>query len=268
MPKELALITDDGWLKPYEPEINQRFEFVQNRLDSISSDHGNLLKFASADLYLGFNYDQKQKGWWYREWAPAADGLFLIGDFNDWDAQSHPLTKLDNGVWEIFVADDGQSRLSHESKVKVKVRRGLTDRDRIPAMIKRAVQDPESYDFSGQIWYPKTKFKWTDKSLNLNKIGAPIIYECHVGMALEKEGVGTFREFAESVLPRIKRQGYNCIQMMAVQEHPYYGSFGYHVSNFFAPSSRFGTPEDLKFLINEAHKSGIAVIMDAVYSMR
>ena len=93
-----------------------------------------------------------------------------------------------------------------------------------------------------------------------------LIYERHIGMAEEKEGVGTYREFKDLLLPRITADGYNCIQIMAIQEHPYYGSFGYHVSSFFAPSSRFGTPEELKELIDAAHEMGLAVIMDIVHS--
>jgi 1,4-alpha-glucan branching enzyme len=85
-------------------------------------------------------------------------------------------------------------------------------------------------------------------------------------MAHEEEKIGTFKEFAEDILPRIQKAGYNVIQLMAIQEHPYYGSFGYHVSNFFAPSSRFGTPEELKSLVNRAHEMGMAVIMDIVHS--
>lgn len=223
-------------------------------------------QYASADNYLGFNYDVKARGWWYREWAPEADGLSLIGDFNEWDVDSHPMTQDEFGVWGIFVPDDSETPLTHEGRVKVQVQKGMEVKDRIPAYIKRAIQDPQTHDFAGQIWQPEAGFKWTDKNFDLEAIGSPIIYECHVGMAMEKEGVGTYREFADHVLPRIAKNGYNCIQMMAIQEHPYYGSFGYHVSNFFAPTSRFGTPEDLKYLINSAHKKGVAVIMDAVYS--
>lgn len=85
-------------------------------------------------------------------------------------------------------------------------------------------------------------------------------------MAQEEERIGNYNEFRKKILPRIAKDGYNAIQIMAIQEHPYYGSFGYHVSSFFAPSSRFGTPDELKQLIDEAHALGIAVIMDIVHS--
>ncbi len=143
---------------------------------------------------------------------------------------------------------------------------GNGSHDRIPAYMRKVIQDPQTYDFSGQLWFPKP-FEWTDNSFSSAESSKqPIIYECHVGMAQEYEGVGTYREFADNILPRIKNGGYNAIQMMAIMEHPYYGSFGYHVSNFFAPSSRFGTPEDLKYLVNKAHSMGITVIMDIVHS--
>ncbi|MGL1889293.1 MAG: alpha-amylase family glycosyl hydrolase [Reichenbachiella sp.] len=266
MKKKIGLVVDDPWLDPYESDIEQRLKYYKDKLKEIKSDYGTLKEFSSSDDVLGLNYDKKKKGWWYKEWAPGADGMSLIGDFNNWDALNHPMTHDENDVWGIFIPDSSKFPLKHGDLIKVKIQNGFVDRDRIPAYAKRAVQDPETHGFSAQIWAPEKKFKWSDKSFNPKKINAPLIYECHVGMAQENEGVGTYREFADEVLPRIKKLGYNCIQMMAVQEHPYYGSFGYHVSNFFAPTSRFGTPEDLKYLINCAHKVGIAVIMDVVYS--
>ncbi|MFY0654268.1 MAG: alpha amylase C-terminal domain-containing protein [Cyclobacteriaceae bacterium] len=265
MGKKLDLVKDDPWLEPYESDINQRFDYFNEKLKFIKENHTSLKKFASADKHLGFNYDNKKKGWWYREWAPAADGLYLFGDFNNWE-EGVPLKKQENGVWELFLKDPKKDILKHESRVKVIVNANGESRDRIPAYIKRAIQDPETYDYSGQIWNPSKKFVWADKDFDVKSIQEPVIYECHIGMAQEKEGVGTYREFADNILPRIQKLGYNTLQMMAIKEHPYYGSFGYHVSNFFCPTSRFGTPEDLKYLINKAHKMGIAVIMDAVYS--
>ncbi|MEP5362295.1 MAG: alpha amylase C-terminal domain-containing protein [Reichenbachiella sp.] len=265
MSKEvIPLIADDPWLAPYQDDIAQRMSYFEQRLNDIKSISGSLSNFAEGHHYFGFNYDKKAKGWWYREWAPAADSLCLIGEFNNWNAEHHPMTQDENGVWGVLIADESEFPLKAPSQVKVKVQNGLADRDRLPAYIQSAIQDPKSYDFSGEVIAP-SKYKWKDAKFKL-EVKNPIIYECHVGMAQEKEGVGTFREFADSILPRIAKQGYNCIQVMAIQEHPYYGSFGYHVSNFYAPSSRFGTPDDLRYLVDQAHQMGIAVIMDAVYS--
>lgn len=262
--EEIQLIADDPWLAPYQVDITQRMSYFEQQLNAMNSQYGSLYKFSEGHHYFGFNYDKKEKGWWYREWAPAADGLSLIGAFNDWNPEHHPMTQDENGVWGVFISDASEYPLKAPCLVKVKVQNGLTDRDRLPAYIQSAIQDPNSYDFSGEV-IPLSKYKWKDAKFKL-EVKNPMIYECHVGMAQEKEGVGTFKEFADLLLPRIAKQGYNCIQVMAIQEHPYYGSFGYHVSNFFAPSSRFGTPDDLRYLVDQAHQLGIAVIMDAVYS--
>jgi len=173
------------------------------------------------------------------------------------------MTRFEDGSWGIFLPEKA---LKHGDKFKVHVRGANGAFDRMPVYVRYAVQDEQSKDFTGQVWEPKKQFRWSDGKYDPSKIEAPLIYEAHPGMAQEEYGVGTWREFADNVLPRIEKLGYNTLQLMAVQEHPYYGSFGYHVSNFFAPSSRFGTPEDLKYLVNKAHKLGIAVIMDVVHS--
>ncbi len=258
------LVQDDPWLNPYTDEIADRINRYHKVLNDIHKESKNLRNFASAHQYLGFNYDKQKKGWWYREWAPEAEKLNLIGEFNQWNRETHPLQKKDNGLWEIFIPE---TDLKNHTLIKVLVVTRQGSRDRIPAYIRRVVQDPKSHDFSGQLWEPDPNFKWTDQQFKLKPIfDCPLIYEAHVGMAEEKEGIGTYNEFTENVLPRIHDLGYNVIQLMAIQEHPYYGSFGYHVSNFFAPSSRFGTPEEFKNLVNQAHKLGIAVIIDLVHS--
>ncbi|PWJ42001.1 alpha-amylase family glycosyl hydrolase [Sediminitomix flava] len=264
---DLRLLKDDPWLEPHAEEIENRFQRFQARKEEIENSYGSLKEFASAHKFYGFNYDEKLKGWYYREWAPNAHALYLIGDFNNWDRTSHPLKSIGDGNWEIFLSDAGyQERLTHESKLKVHVVSDMGGMDRIPSYIRRVVQEQDSPNFTGQFWNPEKEFDWSDDKFSLPTDQQPLIYEAHVGMAQETESVGTYSEFVENVLPRIKKLGYNTIQLMAVQEHPYYGSFGYHVSNFFAPTSRFGTPEELKELIKSAHKEGIAVIMDIVHS--
>ena len=262
------LVKNDPWLEPYSDEIQRRIDSFQGTLDHYKKDFGGLKKFASAHQYLGFNYDKKNKGWWYREWAPKAEMLSLIGDFNGWDRSANKLKKIKGGVWETFLSDDEyKSKLKHDSSVKIHIKASNGSLDRMPAYIERTVQPEGEIDFVGKFWNPPKAFKWTDKDYSPKEAWKmPVIYECHIGMAQEKEGVGTFREFVDHVLPRIKDLGYNVIQTMAIQEHPYYGSFGYHVSSFFAVASRFGTPDDFKYLVNEAHKHGIAVVMDLVHS--
>ena len=130
---------------------------------------------------------------------------------------------------------------------------------------RHVVQDDVTKIFSAQVWSPKKPYEFKIKDFR-PKTDPLLIYECHIGMSQDNEKVGTYEEFRLNVLPRVVADGYNCIQVMAIQEHPYYGSFGYHVSSFFAPSSRFGTPDELKRLIDEAHSKGLAVIMDLVHS--
>jgi len=261
------LIAGDGWLEPYAPQIEQRMAYFQKTLSELEQQYGSLGDFAQGHEYLGFTYDAKKKGWYYREWAPAANALYLIGDFNSWDRTSHPLQRAENGVWELFLDDKTyKKKLTHGSLLKVMVVSRNGSQDRVPAYIKRVVQNEDTHDFAAQFWNPPKEYQWKDSKFDLGKLGELYIYESHTGMATEEERVGTYREFADEVLPRIKKLGYNAVQMMAIQEHPYYGSFGYHVSSFFAPSSRFGTPEDLKYLIDKAHGMGIAVIMDIVHS--
>lgn len=258
------LVADDPWLSPYTDEIIDRVNRFKHLLGDIKERHKSLMQFAEVYKKLGIHYSKKNNGWFYREWAPAARYLSLIGEFNNWDRKANPLVKDEHGIWEVFIASDLLKDLSF---VKVHVVSANGEHDRIPAYVFRIVQDKRTHDFNGQVWNLEKKFKWTDETFSMKEIKAnPIIYEAHVGMAQEYEGVGTFAEFSANLLPRIKQLGYNTIQLMAVQEHPYYGSFGYHVSNFFAVSSRFGTPDDFKALVNQAHNMGIAVIIDLVHS--
>lgn len=262
----LDIVKQDAWLEPVAQAVRERYERYQRRYDGLVQQYGSLANFATAHKFFGFNYDKMRHGWWYREFAPAASYLSLTGDFNGWQRYDHPLENVGNGIWELFLPDAQYAgRLVHGSLLKVIVQSSIGEMERIPTYIRRAVQDPVTHDFTGQFWNPPHPyvFKYDSPS---NKKDPLFIYEAHVGMAQEKEGVGTYDEFRINVLPRIKEDGYNALQLMAIAEHPYYGSFGYHVSNFFAPSSRFGTPEELKMLIDEAHHLGIKVIMDLVHS--
>jgi len=264
--KSLRIIQRDPWLKPSEDDLIQRFNRYNEHLSRIQHDFGSLLKFADGHKYFGINHDSKNQAFTYREWAPEAYGLYLTGDFNDWSEYSHPLKKNKYGIWEILLDEKTyRNKFKHGSLIKVIVESQKGKQARIPAYIRRVIQDEQSKNFTGQIWLPK-KFNWEGDHFKISKPEELFIYECHIGMAQEKEGIGTYSEFAENILPRIKKAGYNAVQIMAIQEHPYYGSFGYHVSSFFAPSSRFGTPEDLKNLVKRAHQMDIAVIMDIVHS--
>lgn len=261
----LKMIKDDEWLQPVENHINTRYNNYLGQLSRIENWCGSLSDFANAHQYLGFHYDAEFRGWWFREWLPEATEVYLMGDFNNWNRTQLPLDREANGIWSIFLSQD-QYQIKHQSQVKIIVSGQNGTHDRIPAYIKRVLQDEQTKDFVGQVWCPETEFNWADDDFKINKNQPLLIYEAHIGMATEQPEVGSFEQFTDDILPRVKQLGYNTIQLMAVAEHPYYGSFGYHVSNFFAVSSRYGTPEQLKTLIKTAHSMGIAVVMDLIHS--
>ena len=264
---QLPIVADDEWLQPVEEEMNARYARYKAKIDEIEASNGSITDYANGYRYFGWQWDDVLDGWWFREWLPAAHDVYLFGDFNNWQRTELRLKRDWNGVWSIFLpAAMYRDRLTHGSLYKIHVHGENGWMDRIPAYAKRVVQNEETKDFAAQFWWPSEPFDWKGDHFDVSKNGSLLIYEAHVGMAQEKEGVGTYREFTKKILPIIKRNGYNAVQLMAVAEHPYYGSFGYHVSNFFAASSRCGTPEELKELIRRAHELGIAVIMDLVHA--
>ncbi len=263
-PKELKIFEYDPSLRAVEGDINARMDRYKNKKKELLGKGQKLSDFANGHHYYGFH--KTKTGWVYREWAPAAKEMHLVGDFNNWDHASHPMTKIDdNGTWELQLK--GARALPHLSKVKVAVTaQDGTVQDRIPLYATYVKQDKETHGFNALIWNPRKTFEWTDEKFKPARNVPPIIYESHVGMATEQERVGTYLEFMTDMLPRIKADGYNTVQLMAIMEHPYYASFGYQVSNFFAASSWYGTPDELKAMINEAHRLGITVLLDLVHS--
>ena len=260
MPDQLPLIANDSWLDPVAPVVEGRHQRYLDVLAKIEKNAGSLVEHAAGHQYFGAHLEGNE--WTLREWAPGAQSIYLVGDFNAWSDDSHPFTKDAHGVWTISLP---AKTLSHETKYKLFVHGADGSyRYRIPAYVTRVEQNPETNDFCAQIWQPDKGYHWENEFRYDG--AAPRIYEAHVGLAGEEGRVHLYREFADNVLPRISKQGYNVIQLMAIAEHPYYGSFGYHVANFFAPSSRFGSPEDLKYLIDTAHGLGIAVLIDIVHS--
>ncbi len=263
MREKPKLVQDDPWLEPHQGAIERRMNQFSAVLAEIEQGSKTLAAYATGHKYVGIHFHPAANQWKIREWAPAAQAVSLLGDFNNWDRGSHPLAPSDSGVWSLDLPADA---LAHGQKVKLHILGADgSRRDRIPACIRRAVQDPTTHDYSGQIWNTPQPYVWKNE-FDPASIKSPLIYESHVGMAGEDPRVHTYREFADSVLPRVAKGGYNTVQLMAVQEHPYYGSFGYHVSSFFAPCSRFGTPEDLKYLIDTAHGLGLGVLLDVVHS--
>ncbi|MCD8264692.1 MAG: alpha amylase C-terminal domain-containing protein [Tannerellaceae bacterium] len=258
----LNLVANDPWLAPFEPAIEGRYQYALAKEKQLTNKGKiTLSDFASGYLYFGLH--KTDKGWVFREWAPNATAIYLIGTFNNWaKEEQYRMTRLQNGIWEITLKEE---LLHHEDLYKLLVEWNGDSGERIPAWTRRVVQDETTKIFSAQVWNPAQPYTFKNKRFKPD-ISPLLIYECHIGMATEEEKVGTYDEFCRNILPRVVKDEYNAIQIMAIQEHPYYGSFGYHVSSFFAASSRFGTPEELKQLIDEAHSMGIAVIMDIVHS--
>ena len=261
--KHIGLVKNDPWLEPFEDAIKGRHEHAVWKINQLTRNgKKSLTEFASGHLYYGLH--KMSRGWVFREWAPNATEIYLIGDFNDWqESEKYKLKRIEGtGNWEVKLSEKA---IKHLDLYKMKVKWNGGEGERIPAWCQRVVQDDETKIFSAQVWNPKNPYLFKKNKFKVNK-SPLLIYECHVGMGQDAERVGTYKEFKDIVLPRVVADGYNCIQVMAIQEHPYYGSFGYHVSSFFAPSSRFGTPDELKELIDAAHQNGVAVIMDIVHS--
>ncbi|MCI6619431.1 MAG: alpha amylase C-terminal domain-containing protein [Prevotella sp.] len=262
-PQHIGLVKNDPYLEPFEEAIRGRHEFAVQKLNQFTQNGKKRLSdFANGYDYYGLH--KTSRGWVFREWAPNASEIFLVGDFNGWQENDkyRAVRISDSGDWELKLPNKA---VRHGDLYKMYVRWNGGEGERIPAWAQRVVQDDATKIFSAQVWNPETPYEWKKKSFR-PKTSPLLIYECHIGMAQDAEKVGTYREFKDNILPRIAQAGYNCIQIMAIQEHPYYGSFGYHVSSFFAASSRFGTPEELKELIDAAHQKGMAVIMDIVHS--
>ena len=272
--KQIGLVARDKYLEPFEEAIQGRHDHALWKINELTRNgEVSLLDFANGYQYFGLH--QLKDGWVFREWAPHATDIFLVGDFNNWtESESYKCNRIaGTGNWELYLPLDA---ISHGNLYKMHVKWEGGSGERIPAWATRVVQDDITKIFSAQVWAPKEEYQWKDNRFCLEeskkkrtftpKKDPLLIYECHIGMAQDAEKVGTYTEFKDNILPRIASAGYNAIQIMAIQEHPYYGSFGYHVSSFFAPSSRCGTPEELKELIDTAHQMRISVIMDIVHS--
>ena len=255
----LQPLKNDSALDHYRGLINYRKFKTEDTKQRLCGEM-SLADFASGHDFFGLH--KTAKGWVLREWAPNATHIIVIGDFSDWQEQAeYAMQKGTGGVWTINFKKD---TLKHEMLYRLSMHWEGGQGDRLPAWCRREVQDPHTHVFSAQVWDPKEQYIWQHPDMPHHE--QPIIYEAHVGMSSEEEKVSTWEEFRTQRLPRLVDSGYNTIQFMAAMEHPYYGSFGYHVSGFFALSSRFGTPEEFKQLIDEAHSKGFRIIIDLIHS--
>ena len=262
-PKHLKIVERDPYLQPYESALQGRYDYAVRKEAELTGGKP-LAEWATGYLYFGLHHTPE--GWVLREWAPNATAIYIKGDMNNWSKdENYRLQSVGNGVWEAKLPEDA---MQHGQMYKLLVEWNGGYGERIPSYVRRVVQDEQTKIFSAQVWN-EPEYQWKNRnSAKAKKVGKDglYIYECHIGMSSKEEKVNSYEEFRKDVLPRIEKLGYNCVQIMAIQEHPYYGSFGYHVSNFFAASSRFGTPNELKALIDDAHGRGMKVIMDLVHS--
>jgi len=250
----------DPWLAPFKGAIEARHARILGMKQHIAGD-GLLKDAVNNHMYYGLHRCD-DGSWVFREWAPNATKIFLIGDCNNWKkTEAYALKPIGGGNWELTLPE---LFLNHGELYKLWIEWPGGAGERLPSYATRVVQDEHTKVFSAQVWNPAEPYVW--KHGHAGKRPHPLIYECHIGMSSEKEKVASFEDFRTEVLPQVKELGYDTIQIMALQEHPYYGSFGYQVSNFFALSSRFGTPEEFKRLVDDAHGKGIAVVMDIVHS--
>ena len=256
------LVKTDPYLQPYQEILERRQAKIDKKEAILTQGKISLAEFAAGHEYFGLHFRDNE--WIFREWAPNAQTLFLVGDMTEWlEKKPFVLERVNpEGVWEIRLPSES---ISHGDFYRLRIHWPGGSGDRIPAYARRVVQDPETLIFNAQVWQPDSLYQWKHLDFRCPP-DPPYIYEAHVGMAQEDEKIGSYQEFAQKIIPRIVNSGYNTLQLMAIQEHPYYASFGYQVSNFFAASSRFGPPEALKSLIDTAHDAGLSVIMDLVHS--
>ncbi|KAH6825381.1 starch branching enzyme 2.1 [Perilla frutescens var. hirtella] len=256
----------DPMLTNHRQHLDYRYDQYRKLREAIDKNEGGLELFSRG--YEKFGFNRSETGITYREWAPGAKSAALIGDFNNWNPNADVMTCNEFGVWEIFLPNnaDGSPAIPHGSRVKIRMDTPSGIKDSIPAWIKFSVQAPEEIPYNGIYYDPPEEEKYVFEHPRPKKPKSLRIYESHVGMSSKDPVINTYVNFRDEVLPRIKKLGYNAVQIMAIQEHSYYASFGYHVTNFFAPSSRFGTPDELKSLIDRAHELGLLVLMDIVHS--
>ena len=255
----MMIYDTDPYLMPFKEAIDARHGRILACRDRFAKG-GSLSAGINNHLYYGL-HREPDGGWVFREWAPGASRIWMVGEFNNWHrTEGWALKPVGDGTWELRIP---AMMLHHGELYKLFIEWPGGGGERLPSYATRCVQDPETKVFCAQVWDP-LPYQW--KHGRAGRRPHPLIYECHIGMSGEEERVSTFEDFRRDVLPKVADLGYDVLQIMALQEHPYYGSFGYQVSNFYALSSRFGTPEEFKALVDDAHGKGIAVVMDIVHS--
>lgn len=247
------------------------------------SDNAKKVFISEDDQYLfsqGTHYHIYQKlgahpsvedkvpGIYFAVWAPNAKAVHVIGSFNDWNEESHPMTKLGEvGIWELFVPEAAVGDM-YKFLLRTKDGEKLYKAD---PFANQAEYRPGTASVVADLaGFPWTDSKWMEQRDKKNPYREPMaIYECHIGSFMKHpdgtaEGFYNYREFAKRIVEYLKEMKYTHVELMGIAEHPYDGSWGYQVTGYYAPTSRYGTPKDFMYLVNELHKAGIGVILDWV----
>ena len=203
------ILNIDPYLEPFRKDIELRTRLFNDTRRKLLEGFDSLSDFA--DCYTYFGIHRTENGWVYREWAPSAEAMFFTGDFNDWDIYACPMTRLENGVFEVCLKGKNAQKIGQKVQAIV-IHSGEALR-RIPSYATRVVQDPVTYLWCAEIEDTLADFPWRDEGFKPS--ATPFIYECHIGMAQEEGKVGSYEEFRKNTLPRIKKAGYNTIQIMA-----------------------------------------------------
>ncbi|KAK6456590.1 alpha-1,4-glucan branching enzyme [Scheffersomyces xylosifermentans] len=263
----------DPWLEPYSQRLIDRQLQFQKWYKDLQTSETSLFKFASSYETYGVHGNWDTKEVVVTQYVPDVVEVSIVGEFNNWDVTTHKLKKINNfGLWSLTIPPvKGEFAIPHDSKYKISMKLPSGEQIyRLDPWLHRATASEvkTSHLYDGRFWNPPPAetYKFKNKRATFNDTEGIRIYEAHVGISTPEPTIGSYKNFTQNVLPIIHRLGYNTIQLMAIMEHAYYASFGYQVTNFFAVSSRFGTPEDLKELIDTAHGLGIKVLLDVVHS--
>lgn len=207
-----------------------------------------------------------EEGTYFAVWAPSAMRVSVVGDFNQWDGRIHQMRRMkDSGIFELFIPG---AKCGDNYKFELKLKGGLTYLKADPYG-NAAQKRPETASVITDI----SSFKWEDADFLAQRKqfqgnNAPIsVYEMYLGSFVDPkdgEDYANYREIAPKVIAYVKEMGYTHVELMPVMEHPFDGSWGYQVIGYYAPTARYGTPEDFMFFVNELHKAGIGVILDWV----
>jgi 1,4-alpha-glucan branching enzyme len=263
---------EDATLAAYRDFLERRARRFTGELKRIVAAYGSLRAYAALHTNLGIHKIRRTDGtfsWRLREYMPNAEDLWLTTDrLNFQRHASYRFRRLENGVFQLSLPEDA---LAHGTymELRVKPRKRGPEQGalrRVPAFATWVEQDAVlPSQWCARLWAPEKPYRFRHR--RPAKAVFPRIYEAHVGMAqsaLARQGqsVGSYRDFAADMLPRIRDAGYTAVQLMGILEHPLYRSYGYQVSSYFAPSSRFGTPDEFRGLVDAAHGLSLMVILD------